>query len=93
MIFNMTRRTFSKVGCAAAVAAATLAAPAVAKELFILAHAMTSDHIFSALSDRFLETLGEDSNFKIAYHPGGDLGDWTSLFEQSMQGVVPMTLA
>ena len=24
--------------------------------------------------------------------PGGDLGDWTSLFEQVIQGVVPMTL-
>ena len=66
--------------------------PASAEEEFILAHAMNTDHVFHALSERFMDELGEDSGITIDYHPGGDLGDWVSLFEQSMQGVVPMTL-
>ena len=66
--------------------------PASAEEEFILAHAMNTDHVFHALSERFMDELGEDSGITINYHPGGDLGDWVSLFEQSMQGVVPMTL-
>lgn len=91
MTKSFTRRTLSAVA-GAALLATTMMSPAAAEERFILAHAMTTDHIFHALSQRFMETLGDDSNFGIAYHPGGDLGDWTSLFEQSMQGVVPMTL-
>jgi TRAP-type C4-dicarboxylate transport system substrate-binding protein len=66
--------------------------PASADEKFIFAHAMNTDHVFHALSERFMDELGEDSGITIDYHPGGDLGDWVSLFEQSMQGVVPMTL-
>ena len=65
---------------------------ASADEKFIFAHAMNTDHVFHALSERFMDELGEDSGITIDYHPGGDLGDWVSLFEQSMQGVVPMTL-
>ena len=80
-------------GLAAAALAFGLAAPpAIAQEEFILAHAMNTDHVFHAISERFMEELGDDSGVSIAYHPGGDLGDWVSLFEQSMQGVVPMTL-
>ena len=66
--------------------------PANAAEKFIFAHAMNTDHVFHALSERFIAEVGEDAGVSIAYHPGGDLGDWVSLFEQSMQGVVPMTL-
>ena len=68
------------------------AMPANAAEKFIFAHAMNTDHVFHAISERFMSELGDKSGVTIAYHPGGDLGDWTSLFEQSMQGVVPMTL-
>lgn len=62
-----------------------------ADENFILAHAMNTDHVFHSLSERFLGEI-DGSGLNVAYHPGGDLGDWTSLFEQSMQGVVPMSL-
>lgn len=62
-----------------------------ADENFILAHAMNTDHVFHSLSERFLGEI-DGSGLNVAYHPGGDLGDWTSLFEQSMQGVVPMAL-
>ena len=63
-----------------------------AGDRLIFAHAMNTDHVFHAISGRFLADLGEDSGVSIQYHPGGDLGDWTSLFEQTMLGVVPMTL-
>ena len=78
-----------------AISAAALMAgssTANADESFILAHAMNTDHVFHSISESFMEKLGEDSGFKVDYHPAGDLGDWTSLFEQSMQGVVPMSL-
>ena len=77
---------------AGAVAAGVATAPANAGEKFILAHAMNTDHVFHALSERFMTELKGNDAIAIAYHPGGDLGDWVSLFEQSMQGVVPMTL-
>ena len=77
---------------AGVIAAGTATAPANAEEKFILAHAMNTDHVFHALSERFMAELGDKSGVTIDYHPGGDLGDWVSLFEQSMQGVVPMTL-
>ena len=77
---------------APAIAVGAVAAPAGAAEEFILAHAMNTDHVFHAISERFMAELGHDSGISIAYHPAGDLGDWVSLFEQSMYGVVPMTL-
>jgi len=76
-------------------AAVSMCAPGMAgcaSDQVILAHAMNTDHVFHAISERFLEELGEDGGVPIAYHPGGTLGDWTSLFEQAMLGVVPMTL-
>ena len=81
-------------GLAVAVIAVTGSAlqPTKAEEKFIFAHAMNTDHVFHALSERFMSELEGNEAIAIAYHPGGDLGDWTSLFEQSMQGVVPMTL-
>ncbi|WP_171180414.1 TRAP transporter substrate-binding protein DctP [Ruegeria sp. HKCCD8929] len=92
MISKINRRAFGAMGGAAMLAATTFSTPAIAQERVILAHAMTTDHIFHALSEKFQENLAEEAAFNIAYHPGGDLGDWTSLFEQSMQGVIPMTL-
>ncbi len=77
---------------AGAIVTGVVTAPANAEEEFILAHAMNTDHVFHALSERFMAELGDKSGVAIDYHPGGDLGDWVSLFEQSMQGVVPMTL-
>ena len=65
---------------------------AEAAESFIFAHAMNVDHVFHAISERYIADLADQSGIEIEYHPGGDLGDWTSLFEQAMQGVVPMTL-
>ena len=65
---------------------------AEAAESFIFAHAMNVDHVFHAISERYMADLADQSGIEVEYHPGGDLGDWTSLFEQAMQGVVPMTL-
>lgn len=68
-------------------------APAQADDSFILAQAMTTDHIFHASSQQFIERLNANgSSMAVEYHPGGDLGDWTSQFEQTMQGVIPMTM-
>ena len=77
---------------AAAVAVGIAAGPAIAKETFIFAHPMNVDHVFHAISERYMAALADNEGVELEYHPGGDLGDWTSLFEQAMQGVVPMTL-
>lgn len=61
-----------------------------AGERFTLAHPMPPEHIFHPTSEKFMEALGDD--YEVEYHPGGDLGDWASLFEQSMQGAVPMSM-
>lgn len=60
-----------------------------------LAHIMDSEHIWHGASERFMQRLDElsDGEFTISYHPGGDLGDWTSIIEQVAQGSVEMTLA
>ena len=70
-----------------------LAPQAQADESFILAQAMNTDHIFHAASEQFIDELqAQNSAYSVEYHPGGDLGDWTSLFEQTMQGAIPMTI-
>ena len=90
---NSIRKWLVRGLAVAMIAMAGLALqPAKAEEKFIFAHAMNTDHVFHALSERFMSELEGNEAIEIAYHPGGDLGDWTSLFEQSMQGVVPMTL-
>ncbi len=89
---NPIRKVLVSGLAAAAIAVGASAAPSQAAEKFIFAHAMNTDHVFHALSKRFMAELGDKSGVSVKYHPGGDLGDWTSLFEQSMQGVVPMTL-
>lgn len=75
-----------------AITSAFFIASAQASERFILAHAMPNNHVFHAISGRFIEKIEESDEFDISYHSGGDLGDWTSLFEQVMQGVVPMSI-
>lgn len=73
-------------------AGAFFIASAHSNERFILAHAMPNNHVFHAISERFIEKVEDNDAFGISYHSGGDLGDWTSLFEQVMQGVVPMSI-
>jgi len=60
----------------------------------ILAHIMPTDHMFHKVSERFMGQLDTMSGgkMKIAYHPGGDLGDWSTITEQVMQGAIPMTM-
>ncbi|WP_339109372.1 TRAP transporter substrate-binding protein DctP [Thioclava sp. GXIMD4216] len=86
----MSIKTLLRATSAAAFCALASFAPAHAKDTFILAHAMNTEHVFHSLSEEFIADLGDDIN--VDYHPAGDLGDWTSLFEQTMQGVVPMSL-
>ncbi|KLN58944.1 C4-dicarboxylate ABC transporter substrate-binding protein [Kiloniella spongiae] len=60
---------------------------------FTVAHSMTTDHIFHNTSQWLEEELEKrGSTLKMNYHPAGDLGDWTSLFEQNIQGVIPMVM-
>lgn len=65
-----------------------------AKDKFILAHALPEGHIFHSTSNKFMDSVNKTcpNSFKIDYHLGGDLGDWTSQFEQAMTGAIPMTL-
>ncbi len=80
-------------GCTLAASIALTPTSSYAGEDFILAQAMTTDHIFHASSEQFMENLkAQQSSYNVEYHPGGDLGDWTSQFEQAMQGVIPMTM-
>lgn len=80
-------------GCTLAATLSLNPVSALADESFILAQAMTTDHIFHASSEKFMEQLkAQQSGYSVEYHPGGDLGDWTSQFEQAMQGVIPMTM-
>lgn len=71
------------------------ASPADAAERFILAHAMPENHIFHRISTKFMDGLKAncEGEFRVNYHPGGDLGDWASQFEQVMTGAFPMTMA
>ena len=84
----------AKMGAAVSLASMALAPVASANDA-ILAHIMDSEHIFHGVSERFMERLDELSGggFTISYHPGGDLGDWTSIIEQVAQGSVEMTIA
>lgn len=90
------RNTFKSVLSACAITAAlTLPAANVAHagDDFMLVHAYPSDHIFHLTSETFMSQMKKKgSDLEVDYHPGGDLGDWASIFEQSMEGVVPMSL-
>ena len=78
-----------------AAVAVGLCAPVAQAEEAILAHIMDSQHIFDHVSQRFMTRLDElsDGTFNIEYHPGGDLGDWTSITEQVAQGAIEMTIS
>ncbi len=66
---------------------------AMAEGKFIFTQAYNTEHIFHHTSRKFIEKLNNrDSAYTADYHPGGDLGDWTSQFEQAMLGVIPMTI-
>ncbi len=95
MLLSKTRTSFKSLlgACALATSLATASIQSAQADDFILAHAYPSEHIFHQASTIFTEELAKQgSSLEIEYHPGGDLGDWTSLFEQSMEGVIPMTL-
>lgn len=67
---------------------------AQASEKLMLGHAYPSEHIFHLTSTTFMDELKkEGADINVDYHPGGTLGDWASIFEQSMEGVVPMTMS
>ncbi|MDX2370058.1 MAG: TRAP transporter substrate-binding protein DctP [Colwellia sp.] len=77
----------------AAVLSVSAINTAMAESKFIFAQAYNTEHIFHHTSDKFMKQLkSKDSSYKPDYHPGGDLGDWTSQFEQAMMGVIPMTI-
>jgi len=86
----MSRGSALAVSAALVVAMGTAAHPVAAGERFTLAHPMPPEHIFHPTSERFAQVLGDE--FEVEYHPGGDLGDWVSLFEQAMRGSVNMTM-
>ena len=93
----MTIRTTLKSTLSVCALSAVMAMPftqsAQAEEL-MLAHAYPTDHIFHLTSETFTNQLkAQSSTIEVDYHPGGDLGDWASIFEQSMEGVVPMTMS
>lgn len=66
---------------------------AYANNKFIFTQAYNTQHIFHHTSKKFMEKLDHKASlYTPDYHPGGDLGDWTSQFEQAMLGVIPMTI-
>ncbi|TDQ38176.1 TRAP transporter substrate-binding protein DctP [Thiopseudomonas denitrificans] len=80
------------------VLAASLIFPAIqsaqAAVKLTLAHGFPSEHIFHLTSTTFMDELKkEGADINVDYHPGGSLGDWASIFEQTMEGVVPMTMS
>ncbi|MGY0219567.1 TRAP transporter substrate-binding protein DctP [Endozoicomonadaceae bacterium StTr2] len=94
----MTIKTSVKSLLSTCVLAASLTIPTIqsasAAEELMLGHAYPSDHIFHLTSTTFMEELEKNgADIEVDYHPGGSLGDWASIFEQSMEGVVPMTMS
>lgn len=83
-----------KVGAVALGFAGVGSASSAAEEI-ILAHVMDQEHIFHKVSEQFIARLDELSGgtMTVSYHPGGDLGDWTSIVEQVAQGAVQMTMS
>lgn len=89
--------TRAKTLLSTCVLSAALTLPSVqtaqAEEL-MLGHAYPADHIFHMTSTTFMDELKKTgADIEVDYHPGGALGDWASIFEQSMEGVVPMTMS
>ena len=94
MFCHLHRRRSEATGLAlAATFAAALGAgaqQAVADERFMLAHPMPVEHVFHPTSEHFSQALAE--GLEVEYHPGGDMGDWVSQFEQVMRGSLQMTM-
>ncbi|GAB5436315.1 TRAP transporter substrate-binding protein DctP [Falsiruegeria mediterranea] len=90
----MTTSKQIKAGFAAVGLLAAGTGTATAKEI-ILDHVIGTRHIFHAVSEQFSARLKELSGgeMTVAYHPGGDLGDWASIVERVSQGAVQMTMS
>lgn len=96
----MLRKLFKKNAVVKLASAVVLATPlcffslATAAEDIIFAHAMSKEHIFNPIADKFISALDKEApqSFNIKYHPGGDLGDWTSQFEQTIAGEIGITM-
>ncbi len=86
--------TILKSGAVALASSGFVASSANAQDI-ILAHVMDQEHMFHHVSEIFMERLDELSggSMSVSYHPGGDLGDWTSIVEQVAQGAVQMTMS
>ncbi len=80
-------------GCALSAALVLPGVQNAQAEEMMLGHAYPQDHIFHLASTTFMDELKKkDTGIEVDYHPGGSLGDWASIFEQSMEGVVPMSM-
>ena len=92
---NITTRAKSMLStCVLSASLALSGAQAVQAEELMLGHAYPADHIFHLTSTTFMDELKKTgADIEVDYHPGGSLGDWASIFEQSMEGVVPMTMS
>jgi len=88
------RKLTALMGSLAVTAAMLTPLQAEAAEEVVLAHAMSQEHIFNPIADRFMASLEKAAPgvFEVKYHPGGDLGDWTSQFEQTIAGEIGMTM-
>ncbi|MGB1239633.1 MAG: TRAP transporter substrate-binding protein DctP [Pseudomonadales bacterium] len=89
-------RHLNRFSCTLALAASvSMATLSQAAEKVVLAHPMPQEHIFSPIAERFQNALASKlpESFDIQYHPGGDLGDWTSLVEQTIAGEIGMSMS
>lgn len=86
---HLMARLFLAVGLS--VGGLISANPAAAEKI-LLAHPQPTDHIYHRLSETFIENLAAttEGKYTVDYHPGGDLGGFDSLYEQVMEGVIPM---
>ena len=93
---NLLSKWLTKVSFVIAILAVPLAGlvnveSANAATKFILANVMDQKNIQNVASNAFISKLGELSDsIEVEHHPGGDLGDWVSLFEQTMHGGIQM---
>ncbi|MEH6628702.1 MAG: TRAP transporter substrate-binding protein DctP [Motiliproteus sp.] len=93
MINKKLKPLFGSCVLAASLILPTMQSAQAGEELK-LGHAYPADHIFHLTSTVFMDELKQQgADIEVDYHPGGALGDWASIFEQSMDGVVPMTMS
>lgn len=98
MFYCLTKKNarLAKLGLFLTLAISFSFAPnLMAAEDVVLAHPMPQEHIFSPIAERFQSSLAKKapSQFNVKYHPGGDLGDWTSLVEQTIAGEIGMSMS